>query len=280
MDEERIRDIEIHLLLEALRLRFGYEFHNYSRASLKRRILGCLSTCAFKRISDIIPLLLRDESFHQKLILALTVTVTEMYRDPEVFKSLKEHVFPVLKTWPFINVWHAGCASGEEVYSLAILLKEGGYLDRARIYATDINEEALCKAREGVYPAGHLRQYEENYRLAGGSECLAQSCHIRYELAMMHTDLRKNMVFANHNLATDGTFTETHLILCRNVLIYFNQELQDRVLRLFAESLIHGGFLCLGSKESLRFSSVADQFVPICSEARIFQKRLEPNHES
>ncbi|MBF0622558.1 MAG: protein-glutamate O-methyltransferase CheR [Magnetococcales bacterium] len=273
MELKQIQDIEVQLLIKALYLRYGYDFSNYATASLRRRILQCLSSCEFSHISEIIPQLLHEGRFHRRLIFELSVTVTEMFRDPYVFKALRTHVIPHLKTFPFVNIWIAGCATGEEVYSLAILLHEEGIYDRVRIYATDFNDEALQQAQEGVFPAGKMAAYGTNYQKAGGTGSLSDYYHARYDLARMDAALKENIVFANHNLVGDAVFCETELIMCRNVMIYFNRKLQDTVFELFTESLSHGGFLCIGTRESLQFSSVATQFQEIRNRERIYQKK-------
>ncbi|MEW5957370.1 MAG: CheR family methyltransferase, partial [Chloroflexota bacterium] len=225
------------------------------------------------KISEMLPWLLYDEAFAQAAIYDFSISVTEMFRDPDFYRSLRKNVVPYLKTYPFIKVWHAGCATGEEVYSLAIVLQEEGLYERATIFATDFNEMVLEKAREGIYPLKDIRQYTLNYQKAGGERPFADYYHAQYESAIMNQSLKRNITFASHNLVTDGVFGEMHLIFCRNVLIYFDRTLQNRVLKLFADSLTHGSFLCLGSKETLSFSEVADSFKAIDERARIFQKR-------
>lgn len=274
MDSEEITDIEIHLLLESLRLRFGYDFRNYSPKSVRRRIQHCLAACEFNHISEVIPKLLHDCNFVNRLVATLTVTVTEMFRDPEVFKELRKKVVPVLRTYPFINIWHAGCSTGEEVYSMAILLKEEGLYDRAQIYATDLNENALSKAREGIYAIDDIKKHTANYQLAGGTGALADYYLARYDYFQIDPSLKKNILFSAHNLAVDSVFAEMNLILCRNVFIYFNRFLQEQVLRLFLESLTQGGFLCLGTRESIPLDShIATQFRDRFPKNRIFQKQ-------
>ncbi|MBF0459942.1 MAG: protein-glutamate O-methyltransferase CheR [Magnetococcales bacterium] len=269
-----IEDLEIRLLLETMLLRYGYDFRQYTSASLKRRLLQCLTACDITHISDAIPKIIHDRSFLDQLIYAMSVTVTECFRDPPFYRLLRQKVMPVLATYPFINIWHAGCATGEEVYSMAILLQEEGLYHRARIFATDINNKSLHQAKEGIYTVKNMEEYANNYRATGGPGTLADYYHAKYDLARMSASLKENMVFAAHNLATDGVFSETHLILCRNVLIYFNNDLKNRALKLFDDSLVPGGFLCLGTKESLQFTDVADHFVPLSQELRIYQKRV------
>lgn len=263
MQPEEIEEIEIQLLLDALRLRYGYDFRNYAPASLRRRIAQCLSHCEFSRISEIIPRLLYDGWLLERLIGELSVTVTEMFRDPVTFSALTEKVFPILATHSFVNIWHAGCATGEECYSLAILLSEHQLHHRCRIYATDINPEAIEKAREGIYPLERMRTFSSNYHKAGGRGSLADYYHAHYDMACMDPQLRAHMVFATHNLATDGVFAEMNLILCRNVLIYFDPSLQKRVLALFHQSLMPGGLLCLGDSEGLHGSRFQEQFASL-----------------
>lgn len=270
MDEAKIQDIEISLFLEALLQRHGYDFCNYAKASLKRRILG-LAADQGQSVAELIPLLLRDEDFLAEVIAYLSVPVTEMFRDPQVFKALRETVLPLLQTYPRINVWQAGCATGEEVYSLAIMLAEEGLLERTQIYATDINDGVLHKAEDGIFSMRNLAEYERNYKNADGKARLSDYYVANEEFFRIHEHLRKKIVFAHHNLVSDGVFCEFQLILCRNVLIYFNNALQKRVLELFHKSLVRNGFLCLGTRESLR--SVEDQqlFVTHNRNCMIFQ---------
>jgi chemotaxis protein methyltransferase CheR len=271
---EDIEKIELHLFLEALCQRYGYDFRNYAQASVKRRVRHLLAKSGYTRISEMLPRLLYDETFAQSAIYDFSISVTEMFRDPDFYRSLRKNVVPYLKTYPFIKVWHAGCATGEEVYSLAIVLQEEGLYDRATIFATDFNEMVLEKAREGIYPLKDIRQYTTNYQKAGGERPFADYYHAQYESAIMNQSLKRNITFASHNLVTDGVFGEMHLIFCRNVLIYFDKTLQNRVLKLFADSLNHGSFLCLGSKETLEFSEVINNFKSVDERAKIYQKRI------
>ena len=272
--KEDIQEIELDLLLEAIFQRYGYDFRHYARASVKRRVQRILEKSSCARISEMIPRLLYDETFSQAAIQEFSVAVTEMFRDPEFYRSIRQIVVPYLKTYPYIRAWHAGCAMGEEVYSMAILLQEEGLYDRATIFATDFNEAVLDKAREGIYALRDIRQYTLNYVSAGGLRSFGDYYHARYESAIMDSSLKSRITFASHNLATDGVFGELHVIFCRNVLIYFDRELQNRVLGLFADSLAPGGFLCLGSKETLQYSDMADRFKLIDERAKIFQKRM------
>jgi chemotaxis protein methyltransferase CheR len=197
-----------------------------------------------------------------------------MFRDPFVYCALREKVVPLLKTYPFVKVWHAGCATGEEVYSLAILLKEEGLFDRVTIFGTDFNDRALEQARQGIYPAERIKDFTRNYQEAGGKGSFSEYYHARYESAALNANLKERITFANHNLASDAAFGEMHLVFCRNVLIYFNPELQNRALRLFDESLVRGGFLCLGTKEDIQFTEVAGGYDAVDSAARIYRKKV------
>lgn len=272
MKEEDLEKIEINLFLEALYQRYGYDFRNYAQASVRRRVRHLLFHSEYKCISDLTKRLLYDDAFARQVILEFSIAVTEMFRDPSFYASVRKNIIPYLNTYPFLKIWHAGCATGEEVYSLAILLQEENLYDRSTIFATDFNEIVLDKAREGIYPLKDIRQYTANYQKAGGTQTFSHYFHAQYDSAIMDRSLKRQVTFASHNLATDGVFGEMNLIFCRNVLIYFNRSLQDRVLKLFSDSLERGGFLCLGNKESLEFSSVASQFKAIDGPERIYQK--------
>ena len=275
MDTIAIEQIELNLLLEAIYQRYGYDFKQYNQASIKRRLLHHLAKTQFQTISGLIPEILYNQAAFKSLIFDLSVTVTEMFRDPWFFLALRQKVFPFLKTFPFINIWQAGCATGEEVYSLAILLKEEGLYDRTRIYATDFNDTALEKAKARIYSLERIKEYSFNYQKAGGQKSLADYYRARYQSIIMEASLQDNITFANHNLVTDGIFAEMHLILCRNVLIYFNRALQNRVLSVFRDSLRYNGFLCLGSKETIHFSDVQADFVEFAPNERIYQCKVE-----
>ncbi len=277
MQPYEIEDIEIQLLLQALRMRYGYDFSSYSRSSLHRRIRHCLSLCDFNHISEIIPPLLHEGLFLNRLISTLTVTVSSMFRDPKVFKAIREQVIPVLKTHPFINIWHAGCATGEEVYSMAILLREAGLYDRTHLYATDMNADSLQKAAEGIFPAEKFKEFSDHYKQAGGVHNLLDYGFIHGTVLKMNAALRKNMIFANHNLVSDHVFGEMHLILCRNVLIYFDLVLQEKVIQLFNDSLVRGGFLCLGQSETLQFTKLHNQFLHVDKKHKICRKIMSIN---
>ena len=218
---------------------------------------------------------LNDEIFASELLQDLSITVTEMFRDSSFYKSLRENVIPILKTYPFIKIWHAGCATGEEAYSMAIIMQEEGLYDRTTIYATDFNQHALNKAKEGIFSNKKIKEYTMNYQLSGGKESLSAYYTSNYGNVIMNQSLKKNIVWANHNLVTDSVFAEVHLILCRNVLIYFEKDLQNKVQKLFYNSLINGGILCLGSKEGLRFTDFYEQYNEADKKQKIFKKKYQ-----
>ena len=273
MKPVEIDKIEIDLLLEAIFRRSGHDFRGYARASIERRIRHFVASEDCAAVGELIPRVLRDAEFFSRLVRQFSIPVTEMFRDPFVYRALREQVVPLLRTWPHFKVWHAGSASGEEVYSLAILLTEEGLFPRATLYATDINEEALAQAREGIYPIEKLQEASRNYQLSGGRGSLADYYHAAYGAAAMDASLRERVVFSSHNLATDSAFGEMHLVMCRNVLIYFERELQNRVLGLFTESLVHGGFLCIGTKEDLQFTTASEHFEALDRKARLYKKK-------
>ena len=273
MQPDDIEKIELELFLEAIYRRYGYDFRHYARASAGRRARHILTKSGCKHLSDLIPLLLYDEEFTQKAIHDFSITVTEMFRDPDFYRAVRQTVTPYLQTYPFIKIWVAGCATGEEVYSLAILLKEEGLYDRTTIYATDFNETALKKAAEGIYPLKDVQQYTGNYQKSGGARSFSDYYHAEYNSAILNASLKANITFANHNLVADDVFSEVQVVFCRNVLIYFDRTLQNWALNTLANSLSRGGFLCLGTKETLEFSSVFAQFKAVILEQRIYQKR-------
>ncbi|MBP2282283.1 chemotaxis protein methyltransferase CheR [Flavobacterium sp. CG_23.5] len=273
MKDKDTKDIEISLLLEAIYQRYGYDFRQYSQAHIRRRIMNRMTMTGLEYISQMQAMVLNDETFASDLLQDLSITVTEMFRDPEFYKSLRENVIPILKTYPFIKIWHAGCATGEEAYSMAILLQEEGLYDRTTIYATDFNQMALDKAKEGIFSNKMIKDYTVNYQLSGGKESFSSYYTASYDNVIMNKSLKKNIVWANHNLVTDSVFAEVHLILCRNVLIYFDQNLQNKVQTLFFNSLINGGVLCLGSKESLHFTDLYQEYIELDKKQRIFKKK-------
>lgn len=265
--------IELRLLMEAIYLRYSYDFRDYAGASQKRRVLHALTQLNCTTISELQSRVLHDPDMFTLLLQYLTIPVSEMFRDPSFFLALREQVIPRLATYPSIKVWIAGCSTGEEVYSLAILLREEGLLERSLIYATDINPTSLEKARQGIFPLASIKNHTNNYQRAGGKKAFSDYYTAAYNAAVFDKTLRESITFADHSLATDSVFSETQLVLCRNVLIYFNKSLQDRALGLFHESLSHRGFLALGSKESIDFSSYAAHFEAIDRSQRIFRKR-------
>lgn len=267
--------IEIDLLLEAIYRRYGYDFRSYARASIERRIHQFASNVGSDSIAAMIPRVLHDEEFFSDIVQYFSVGVTELFRDPHVYRTLRETVLPVLCTWPHIKIWCAGCATGEEVYSLAIVLAEEELLDRCQLYATDFNDASLARARQGVYAAEKMQDATRRYQQSGGTGSFSDYYHARYGGVVLDPALRERITFANHNLVSDASFGEIHLILCRNVLIYFDRSLQDRALGLFTESLVHGGFLCLGTKEDLTFSAVFNSYETVHRNTRIYKKKQE-----
>lgn len=263
---------EITVLLDGIRKRYGYDFSNYSTSSLHRRLELAREHAGVTRYTELLDLLFHDEQAFERFLPFLSVTVTEMFRDPAFYRGLRGRIIPMLKTFPFIKIWHAGCATGEEAYSMAILLHEEGYLDRARIYATDFNNHSLEVAQRAVYPSQNMKRDAKNYRASGGHRDFSSYYRAGYEFAKIKSFLKDRITFSYHNLVTDGVFGEMNLILCRNVLIYFDRDLQNRVLQLFESSLRHGGVLCLGSKETLAFSSVASTFTAIDGGQKIYRK--------
>lgn len=265
-------DIEIRLLIEAIYLKYSYDFRDYSGASIKRRVHHALRQLECRTVSALQERVLHDPGMFMQLLQYLTIPVSEMFRDPDHFLAVRQEVVPLLRTWPSVKVWIAGCSTGEEVYSMAILLREEGLLDRTIIYATDINPRSLDKAKQGIYSMQDMQAYAQNYRKAGGRRDFSEYYTAAYGNAIMDSTLRENVTFADHSLATDSVFSETQLISCRNVLIYFNKDLQDRAFGLFHESLCHRGFLVLGSKETLDFSNYADRFEALVKPERIYRK--------
>lgn len=269
-----VERIEVNLLLEAIFQRYGYDFREYARASVERRLSQFLEDSGCRSCGEATARLLREPQFFHQLVPYFSVSVTSLFRDPFFYQALREKVVPLLRTWPHFKIWHAGCATGEEVYSVAIVLREEGISERALLYATDISQPALETGKAGIYPLEILRKGSASYQAAGGKASLSDHYLARYDAAVMDSALVRRITFARHNLAMDKSFGEMQMIVCRNVLIYFNPDLQNLVLELFLESLDHGGFLCLGDKETLSFSSVADSFVVVDEKARIYKKRV------
>lgn len=265
--------LEIQLLLEAIYIKYGYDFREYSLAHTKRRLEYRRAIEGMKNYSEMQHKVIHEESFFEQLLLDLSINVTEMFRDPWFYQKIREVVFPHLRTYPFIKVWHAGCSAGQEVYSMGIILEEESMKERAQVYATDFNESILDQAKKGIYPMDLVRQYTANYQASNGSASFSDYYTADYDHVIMKNSLKEKVLFTPHNLATDGVFGEMHIIFCRNVLIYFNRELQNRVFNLFYDSLIPGGFLCLGSKESLRFADIADKFELVSEREKIYRKK-------
>lgn len=264
--------IELNLFVQALRERYGYDFAQYAPASLTRRVRQLVHDHEAGTISALVARVLHEPAFLPKVLQGLSVPVSDMFRDPPVFRALREQVLPLLASYPHINIWQAGCAHGQEVYSLAILLEEAGLYDRCQIYATDFNEQALTLAREGIYPVRDAQQWSRNYQASGGTHSLADYYSARYQFIKLDQQLRRNVTFANHNLVADESFCEAHLVLCRNVLIYFSNALQNRTLSLFRDSLVRGGFLCLGMRECLDFAPAVADFTPLDASLRLYRR--------
>jgi chemotaxis protein methyltransferase CheR len=270
---DRTEDVELRLLLEAVRLRYHYDFRGYSVASLKRRLGQARERFGCRTFSQLQERVLHDTAVLPDLLGYLTVQVSELFRDPAYFRALRERVVPHLRTYPSLKVWVAGCACGEEVYSLAILFREEGLEERTVFYGTDISPTALAKAEAGVYELDRMAQFTENHQKAGGKSSLADYYTAAYGAAVLDKSLRKRAVFSDHSLVSDQVFAEVQLVSCRNVLIYFDRPLQDRAVGLFKESLVRKGFLGLGAKESLRFNAHAGAFAEFARDERVYQKR-------
>lgn len=270
---QEILDVEQKLLLEGIFQVYGYDFRDYADASLKRRMSQWLSASGYSSFSEAQARILRDAGQFEYFLRGVTVNVSEMFRDPTFFKAVREQVVSHLKTYAFVKIWNAGCATGEEAYSMAILLQEEGLRDRFLIYATDINQQVLQKAKEGIYHLRDLQQYTQNYQRSGGQASFSDYYTAQYNHAVLTPSLRDHIVFASHNLAGDAGFGEMQLILCRNVLIYFKPALKERVLVLFDTSLPQGGILCLGLKETLAGKEIADRYEEMAPRMRIYRKR-------
>lgn len=272
MRDEESQNLEVELLIEALFRRFNYDFRDYARSSVVRRLQHAMTRFHCPTISHIQARLLNESSFLPELIDVLTVPTTEMFRDPTYYASLRTNVLPILKTYPSVRVWIAGTSTGEEVVSMAILFKEEGLLEKTTIYATDINMRSLEHAQRGIYDTEAIQKATLNYRESGGKQSISDYVSVAYGSAKVDPSLYKHVVFSDHSLATDSVFTEAHLISCRNVLIYFDRTLQNRATGLFRDSLVRGGFMGLGNRESLRFLEPAAQFRTVDETNRIYQK--------
>jgi len=270
--DSELEQIEIELLLEGIYRHSGFDFRAYAYASIRRRLWKRIEAEGIATVSGLQERILHEPAMMERLLLDLSINVTAMFRDPSFYRVFREAVVPTLRTYPFIRVWHAGCATGEEVYSMAILLQEEGLYDRARIYATDINEVVLQKAKAGIFPLDRMQEYTENYIAAGGKRAFSDYYVAKYDGALFSPTLTRNVVFSQHNLVTDRSFSEFNAILCRNVLIYFDKSLQSKVHGLFYDSLAIFGVLALGSRESLRFSPYEDSYEQINGPEKIYRK--------
>ena len=264
--------VEIELLLEGVFRQYGFDFRSYAYASIRRRLWKRVEAEQLANISELQSRVLHDQDAMERLLLDLSVNVTSMFRDPQFYVMFRATVIPLLRTYPFIRIWHAGCSTGEEVYSMAILLDEEGLYDRSRIYATDINDVVLQQAKAGIFPLNRMQEYTENYIRAGGKQSFSEYYTAKYDGALFDQRLVRNVVFAQHNLVTDRSFSEFHVIFCRNVLIYFDKELQNRVHTLFYDSLVRLGVLCLGSKESLKFSRYESCYERLDPSEKVYRK--------
>jgi chemotaxis protein methyltransferase CheR len=270
--DAELERVEIELLLEGVYRHYGFDFRSYAYASIRRRLWKRIEAEKLSSISELQALVLHDLEAMERLLLDLSVSVTSMFRDPNFYRVFREQVVPMLRTYPFIRIWHAGCSTGEEVYSTAILLEEEGLLDRTRIYATDINDAVLQQARAGIFPLNRMQEYTDNYIRAGGKRSFSEYYTAKYDAALFSPSLTKNVVFSQHNLVTDRSFSEFNVIFCRNVLIYFDRNLQNRVHALFYESLVMFGILALGSKESLRFSQYEPCYEKLHTREKLYRK--------
>lgn len=271
-DPAPLEEIEIHLLLEGIYRYYGYDFRNYAPSSIKRRITGFLTAENLSTVSALQNRVLHDRECFDRFVRSMTVNVTSMFRDPSFYLAFQNHVIPTLRTYPFIRIWHAGCSTGEEVYSMAILLQEEGLYDRCRLYGTDANERVLQTAKQGIYPLRMMKAYTQLYLKSGGVRSFSEYYTAAYEEAILRASLKKNIVFAQHNLVTDGSFNEFNVICCRNVLIYFNQTLQTRVHNLFYDSLCSFGVLGLGRQESIKFTQHSARYQELSPLDKLYRK--------
>lgn len=265
-------EMEVEFLLEAIYRLSGFDFRQYNKSSISRRIHNRMKINGIPTITGLLEKVVHEEDFLEQLLNDFSINVTEMFRNPSFFKAFREEVVPILREYPEIRIWHAGCATGEEVYSMAILLEEEGLKDKAVIYATDMNEQVLEKASKGIFPIQKMQAYTKNYMLAGGSKAFSEYYKTDSQHAYFHPSLLENIIFAQHNLVTDQSFNEFHVIICRNVLIYFNSELQEQVQQLFYQSLSPEGVLGLGDKETLKFSRVMENYQELVGSERIYQR--------
>lgn len=272
-DGDELEQIEITLLLEAIYRRYGYDFRDYNYRSIRRRVLYRMGLLNIATVSALQEMVLRQTKVFEALVSDFTISVTEMFRDAVFFKALREQVLPALRSYPLIRIWHAGCSTGEEVYSMAILLQEEDLYEQSRIYATDINPQSLEKANNGIFSLEKMQQYTRNYQQSGGKRAFSEYYLVRGKDAVFDQDLKSNIVFAQHNLATDSSFNEFHLIVCRNVLIYFNASLQQRVKELFYRSLAVSGYLALGNREGIENVKGDGYYDTVDAGNKIYRKK-------
>ena len=270
---DSLDDVEASVLLEAIHRHYGFDFRQYAPASMRRRLHKRMVAEELDTLSQLQDRVLHDEQAMERLLLDLSVSVTSMFRDPGFYASFREQVVPLLRTYPYLRIWHAGCSTGEEAYSMAILLHEEGLLERTRIYATDMNEAVLDRARSGIVPVEHMREHTANYVRAGGTSTFSDYYLAKYDGAIFHRWLRESIVFARHNLVQDGPFNEFHVIVCRNVMIYFGAELQEHVHDLFHDSLVRRGVLGLGARESIRFTGRQDDYDTLDTSWKLYRRR-------
>jgi chemotaxis protein methyltransferase CheR len=272
VEPDTVESLELDLLLEAAFRLYGYDFRDYARTSLRRRVANIMRGEGVRTISALQEKILHDRGSWERFLNGISVNVSAMFRDPGFFRAFRERAVPLLRTYPFIRIWQAGCSLGEEAYSLAILLEEEGLYERSLIYATDINEVTLRQAREGIYPAELMQKYTQNYLQSGGQRSFSEYYTARYEFAILRPSLQRNIVFSQHNLVSDGPFNEFNVILCRNVMIYFNQPLQERTHGLFHSSLGMFGILGLGARESLRFMPQEKMYEPLAPNEKLYRR--------
>ena len=270
--ERDLEHVEIDLLLEGIYRHYGFDFRGYARGSLRRRLMKRMWGENVKTISALQERILHEPAAMERLLYDLSINVTSMFRDPGFFASLRKNVVPILKTYPFIRIWNAGCSTGEETFSLAILLEEEGLYERSRIYATDINDSVIERARVGGFPLDRMKTYTENYIRSGGKRAFSEYYSARGDAAYFSGRLGANIVFAQHNLVSDRAFNDFHMIVCRNVLIYFDRELQAQVHALFYNSLVPFGVLALGAKESVKFNPFEEHYSDLDAREKIFKK--------
>jgi chemotaxis protein methyltransferase CheR len=270
----QLERIELEMLFEAVYRHYGFDFRSYAVSSLRRRVKKRMEAEQLATITGLMDRVLHDPTVMERLLRDLSINVTAMFRDPSFFLAFRDKVVPLLRTYPFIRIWHAGCSTGEEVYSMAILLKEEGLLERSRVYATDINEDVLQQAKTGIFPLSGMQAYTANYLKAGGKRSFSEYYTAKYDAAIFDSSLTQHVLFAQHDLATDRSFAEFNVIICRNVLIYFDRKLKDRVLALFSDSLANFGVLALGKKESLKFTGAEARYDEIDAREKLYRKVL------